>query len=150
MVIQFPQPSLDLVGCADHQAIADEIAERSITLVCDDINLLPLRSNHEKRVAVIVIKPIDLTPADISSYVTPGLGKALRQYHPNIDEFMFPYAPKPEEVTDLLERLGEYDMFVIGTLNAYASSGRADFSAGAWTSCRNGNRIKPGRMRENQ
>ena len=123
----YPQPNLDVVGCADHQAVADEIGERSITLVRDEGNLLPLQPTPGQRVAAIVTKPVNLTPADTSSYVTPGLGQALHQYHPRVDEFMLSYAPKTEEITDLLERLAEYDMFIIGTLNAYVSHGQAEF-----------------------
>jgi beta-N-acetylhexosaminidase len=122
-----PQPDLSVVGCADHQAVADEIAERSITLVRDDAGLLPLRLNPEQRMAAILPKPVDLTPADTSSYVTPQLGVALRQYHPHMDEFKLSYAPETDEIAALLERLREYDMLILGTLNAYASPNQAEF-----------------------
>jgi beta-N-acetylhexosaminidase len=126
-LVEHPQPGLSVVGCAAHQAVADEIAERSITLVRDDAKLLPLKLNSEQRIAAIVPKPIDLTPADTSSYVTPGLGRALRQYHSSVDEFVLSYAPESGEISDLLERLQEYDMLILGTLNAYASPGHAEF-----------------------
>ena len=123
----YPQPDLSVVGCAEHHAVADEIAKRSITLVRDDANLLPLKLNPEQRVAAINPKPIDLTPADTSSYITPELGAALRQYHPNVDEYLISYAPESDEIVTLLERLQAYDMLIIGTLNACASPGQADF-----------------------
>jgi beta-N-acetylhexosaminidase len=126
-LVEHPQPGLSVVGCAAHQAVADEIAERSITLVRDDAKLLPLKLNSEQRIAAIVPKPIDLTPADTSSYVTPGLGRALRQYHSSVDEFVLSYAPESGEISDLLERLQEYDMLILATLNAYASPGQAEF-----------------------
>ena len=122
-----PQPDLSVVGCAAHQAVADEIAERSITLVRDDATLLPLRLKSGQRMVAILPKPVDLTPADTSSYVTPQLGAALRQYHPNVDEFTLSYAPETDEIAALLERLREYDMLIIGTLNAYASPNQAEF-----------------------
>jgi len=121
------QPDLGVVGCAAHQAIAAEIAERSITLVRDLARLLPLRLTSKQRIAAIVPKPVDLTPADTSSYITPGLGAALRRYHPNVDEFMFSYAPQDNAVAALLERLREYDILILGTLNAYASPSQAEF-----------------------
>jgi len=126
-IADYPQPDLRVVGSAEHQAIADEIAERSMTLVRDDAILLPLKPTPEQRLAAIVPKPIDLTPADTSSYVTPNLGAALRQYHPNVDEYQISYAPESDEVTNLLERLREYDMLIIGTLNAYGSPNQAEF-----------------------
>ena len=124
---EYPQPDLSVVGCAEHQAVADEIAERSITLVRDDANLLPLKINPKHRIAAIVPKPVDLTPADTSSYVTPELGTAMRQYHHNVDEFILSYAPEADEIAKLLEHLQEYDMFIISTLNAYASPAQAKF-----------------------
>ncbi len=123
---EHPQPELSAVGCAEHQAIANEIAERSITLVRDDANLLPLRLKPEQRIAVIIPQPVDLTPADTSSYVTPQLGAALQQYHSYVDEFVISYAPEAKETTSLLERLQGYDLLIIGTLNAFASLGQAE------------------------
>jgi len=124
---EISQPDLNVVGCAEHQAVADEIAERSITLVRDHAGLLPLRLISDQRIAVIVPKPVDLTPADTSSYITPGLGAALRRYHPEVDEFMISYAPEADETAGLLEHLHDYDILILGTLNAYASLSQAEF-----------------------
>ncbi|MBI3174113.1 MAG: glycoside hydrolase family 3 C-terminal domain-containing protein [Chloroflexi bacterium] len=119
-----PVPDLSVVRCADHLRVADEIAEASITLVHDDAKLLPLNLSSEKRIAVIVPKPLDLTPADTSSYVTPQLAAAIRAYHPHVDEFIIPYALQPADITAVLERAREYDLIVIGTLNAYNQEGQ--------------------------
>lgn len=122
----FSQPDLSVVGCADHLAVADAIAEKSITLVRDQHRLLPLRLRPDQRVAVMQFKPADLTPADTSSYITPGLAAALRLYHPAVDEWIVPMNPDEREITDLLERLRPYDVLVIGTLNAFASEGQSE------------------------
>ncbi|NMC52943.1 MAG: glycoside hydrolase family 3 protein [Chloroflexi bacterium] len=122
----FPQPGLSVVGCADHLAVADAIAEKSITLVRDQHRLLPLRLQPEQRVAVVQFKPVDLTLADTSSYVTPGLAAALRSYHPAVDEWIVPMNPDEREITELLEQLRPYDVLVIGTLNAFASEGQSE------------------------
>jgi beta-N-acetylhexosaminidase len=121
------QPDLSVVGCATHQAVAAEIAERSITLVRDSSGLLPLRVKPDQHIAVVLPKPIDLTPADTSSYVTPKLAAALRCYHPNIDEFTLSYTPEPDESAGLFERLRDYNILILGTLNAYASPDQAEF-----------------------
>jgi len=122
-----PQPDLSVVGCAEHQAVAAEIAERSITLVRDGAGVLPLRLKPEGRIAAVVPRPIDLTPADTSSYVMPGLAAALWRYHPNVDEYIIPYAPEEEEIDGLLERLHGHDILILGTINAYASPNQAEF-----------------------
>ena len=78
---EYDQPPLDVVGCADHQALAAELAQRSITLVRDDDRLLPLRPAADTRIAVVQSKPADLTPADTSATVRPTLASALRRRH---------------------------------------------------------------------
>jgi beta-N-acetylhexosaminidase len=124
---KYSQPDLSMVGCAEHQAVAAEIAERSITLIRNEAGLLPLQMNPEGCIAAVVPKPIDLTPADTSSYVTPGLAAALREYHPNVDQFIISYRPTKQESVDMLERLRDYDILILGTLNAFASPGQSEF-----------------------
>ena len=63
------QPPIEVVGSAAHEALAREVAERSVTLVRDDAGLLPLRLSADARVVVVQPAPRDLTPADTSSYV---------------------------------------------------------------------------------
>ena len=121
-----PQPDLSVIGCVAHRAVADEVAERSITLVRDNLALLPLRLKPDQHIATIVPKPIDLTPADTSSYVVPGLAIAMRDHHSNIDEYLIPYAPGVQEIAGLIERLRNYDLIILCTLNAYASVEQAE------------------------
>lgn len=118
------QPDLSRVGCAEHQKIADEIAERSITLVRNHAGLLPISLASNQRIAVIVPKPQDLTPADTSSYVVPALAKSLCMYHANVDEFSIPYAPSDSDISDVLMQLKNYDLVILGTLNAYDQTGQ--------------------------
>jgi beta-N-acetylhexosaminidase len=119
-----PQPELSVVGCAEHQNVADEIAEQSITLVRDQANLLPIRLNPDQRIAVIIPQPQDLTPADTSSYVTPALAKSLYAYHSNVDEFIIPHAPAAADIATLLLKIVDYDLIILGTLNAYTQPGQ--------------------------
>jgi beta-N-acetylhexosaminidase len=121
------QLDLSVVGCAAHQVVAAEIAARSLTLVRDHAGLIPLQLTSEQHIAAVIPKPVDLTPADTSSYVTPGLRAALRRYHAHVDEYLISYAPETEEMVGLFERLREYDLLILGTLNAYASAGQAEF-----------------------
>ncbi len=118
------QPDLSVVGCVKHMAVADEIAERSITLVRDHAGLLPIHLESNQRIAAIIPRPQDLTPADTSSYVVPALANSLRAYHPNVDEFVIPYAPGHSDISNLLLQLKGYDLIVLGTLNAYNQSGQ--------------------------
>ena len=125
LAAQGPQPDLSVVGCAAHQAVATEIATRSITLVRDQAGLLPLRLQSDRRLAVILPRPLDLTPADTSSYVLPALAQAVHAYHSNVDEFLIPHAPQEQDIAALLSRVRSYDILVLGTLNAFAQPGQA-------------------------
>jgi beta-N-acetylhexosaminidase len=124
------QPSLDVVGCAEHRALALEVAARAVTLVRDTAGQLPLRLPEEARVAAVIPQPADLTPADTSSYVTPSLAHALRRYHSRVDEFVTPLNPADSDVAALREQLGRYQLVIIGTINAAAHPGQAALVAG--------------------
>jgi beta-N-acetylhexosaminidase len=112
------QPELDVVGCAEHQALALEVARKSMTRVRDTAGLLPLRLRPEARLAAILPQPQDLTPADTSSTVKPELAAALRQFHPNVDEFVVPLEPDDEQIAALRKQAQAYDLIVAGTFNA--------------------------------
>jgi beta-N-acetylhexosaminidase len=116
---------LDTVGCDEHLQVADEIARRSITLIRDQTGLLPLRLSPEKKIAVVFPTPMDLTPADTSSYVLPVLGKALRLQHTHVDEFLISQTPSSMDICNLVGQLWKYDLIVIGTINAYNQTQQA-------------------------
>jgi beta-N-acetylhexosaminidase len=107
--------------------VANEIAEHSITLVRDNKKLLPIRLEQEKRIAVIIPTPRDLTPADTSSYIRPKLAEFIREYHPQTDEINIQFAPAEAETASVLERVQAYDLIVVGTINAYAEEKQAEF-----------------------
>ena len=118
-------PELDVVGCAAHQAVATEIAGRSITLVRDQGGLLPLRLQSGQRMAVILPRPLDLTPADTSSYVSPALAQELRRYFSTVDEYLLPHAPQDQDIAALLGQVQKYSLLVLCTLNAYSQPDQA-------------------------
>jgi beta-N-acetylhexosaminidase len=120
-----PQPTLDVVACAEHQALAREVAGQALTLVRDDAHRLPLRLPTEARIAAIVPQPADLTPADTSSYIHPSLAAALRRHHASVDEFLIPLNPSDAEVGALAEQMTGYDLVIAGTINATVHPGQA-------------------------
>ena len=121
----FEDPELEVVGSSEHAAIARELAERSLTLVRDEARLLPLRLSPDARLLAIMPTPRDLTPADTSSYVRPGLAAALRARHPAVDEIVTGHPPTAAEVAGVLERAGRYDAILVGTISATPGSPQA-------------------------
>lgn len=121
-----PQPDMAVLGCAEHQALALETAARAITLVRDSAGRLPLRLAANQRVGVIVPRPIDLTPADTSSYLRVGLADALRRYHPAVGELELPFHPDASEIAGALAWAADYDLLVVGTIGAQPGAGQAE------------------------
>jgi beta-N-acetylhexosaminidase len=121
-----PQEPLAVIGCDEHIRLAQEVARKSVTLVRDTTRQLPLRVAPGERIAVAIPRPQDLTPADTSSYVKPVLADALRRYHPRVDEFSFALNPPPPEIQALLERLAQYEVVIVGTINATTHRGQAE------------------------
>ncbi len=126
LAVQPAPPSLNIVGCADHQALATEVAEQSITLVRDDAHLLPIKLSPDARIAVMMPRPIDLTPADTSSYVTPALAQAVRALHPNVDEFIVAQDPSEADIAAVRQAMSDYDLIIAGTLNAFNQPRQAE------------------------
>lgn len=116
---QHKQPPLEIVGCAEHHRIAQEIADRSITLVHDQAGLLPLNPRPDERIGIFLPSPLNLTPADTSASVTLSLARFLRQWHANTDELLFSFAPTENEIAALRQQARQYDYLIIGTLNAF-------------------------------
>jgi beta-N-acetylhexosaminidase len=126
---RFEQPPLDVVGCGEHRALAAELAERSMTLVRNDEGLLPLRPAAGTRIAVVQPMPADLTPADTSSTVTPGLASALRRRIPGVEEILLPVTPGDADLAGLGERLEAFDLVVVGTFAAHLQPAQAALAA---------------------
>jgi beta-N-acetylhexosaminidase len=128
-VRDFPQPELDVVGSAEHQALAGEVGARSVTLVRNDRGLLPVRLPAEASIVAVMPAPRDLTPADTSASVTPGLGAALRRHHTRVEEIVTGHPPTKSEISALRSHVIRHDLVVVGTLDAFRDPGQADLVA---------------------
>ena len=114
----FEQPGLEIVGCADHQGLAAELAARSVTLVRNNDGLLPLRLGADARVAVVQSPGARLTPADTSDTVPTALAAAVRRRAPHTDELLTSIDPTAAEVAAIRARVRDYDVVIIGTAAA--------------------------------
>jgi beta-N-acetylhexosaminidase len=112
-------PDIDVVGSADHLALAGELAARSITLVRDPGGLLPGPWSEVERVLAVMPRPTDLTPADTSSTVAPGLAAALRRYHGDVDEVVVEPEPDAAAIAAVRSRAEGADLAVVGTIDGH-------------------------------
>jgi beta-N-acetylhexosaminidase len=123
-------PVLSVVGCADHLALAREIAERSVTLIRDRDGLLPVHPRDFDRVVVTSPRPVDLTPADTSSYLQSGLAEALRAVGLPVEDLPMALDPTAAEVDALAGRVASArTLVVVGTVDAVVHTGQAGLVA---------------------
>jgi beta-N-acetylhexosaminidase len=112
------QPSLEIVGCSEHQRLAATLARRSITLVRDVQHRLPIRIGPDQQILAVMPKPTDLTPADTSSLVKPGLANAIRSRHPRTTEVVVDQEPTGAEIAAVLAAAEQHDLALVGTIDA--------------------------------
>ena len=110
-----PLPSLDVVGCAEHRQIAQEVAERAITVVRGG-GLLPLRPSPDDLVAVVTPETLNLTPADSSEGVNIHLADAIRRRHPRTQDYTLRHGNG--DVVALLNAVEVAQVVVVGTISA--------------------------------
>jgi beta-N-acetylhexosaminidase len=118
------EPDTSVIGCAAHRALADELARRSLTLVRDEGNLLPLRLDSAAEVFAVMPHPADLTPADTSSTVAPGLADAIRRHHPRVTAHVVTQDPDAAEIAETRAAATNADVIVIGTISASLQPGQ--------------------------
>ena len=114
-----PAPGLSVVGSATHQALAAELAARSITFVRDPDGRLPLLGGDAGPILAVMPRPADLTPADTSSTVAPGLAAALKRHYPDVDEIVVEQAPDPTSIAAVRDRATGAWAVVIGTIDGH-------------------------------
>ncbi|WP_322511684.1 glycoside hydrolase family 3 protein [Chloroflexus sp.] len=122
------RPDLSVVGCAAHGALADEVAQRAITLVRDRAGILPVRIPAMAHIAVVMPQPVNLTPADTSATERPALADAVRRYHTNVSEHIITIDPTSGEIADLLAAIAGADLIILGTINAQVHRGQAQLA----------------------
>ena len=118
-------PPLAVVGCTEHQQIAQTIADRSITAVRGG-DSLPLDLHEKQQIAVLTITPLDLTPADTSSGVRVALANAIRKRHDNVVALEMSYHASDAEVREIINAASEAELVVIGTINADQDASQAE------------------------
>jgi beta-N-acetylhexosaminidase len=85
-------------------------------MVRNDAGLLPLKDPG--RVLVVMPQPVDLTPADTSSFVEPGLGMAVRRQLSSVNDMVVSANPTSNEIERVVGRAREHDLVIAGTIDA--------------------------------
>lgn len=125
---QADQPDIDVVGCREHRLLEAEVARRALTLVRDPAQVLPLRVPGDATIVAIMPTPLDLTPADTSSTVPPGLGAALRALGRTVEELVIPADPDAADIAAARRLAARPDVaaVIVGTIDAVHHRGQAE------------------------
>jgi beta-N-acetylhexosaminidase len=117
-------PDFSLVGHQDHWAVAQKIADKSITIVRQAHGALPIAS--EKSVGIITVQPTNLTPADSSAFIKIKFADAIQKRRPDATAHTLPYQANDAALRDALGAMDGYDVVVVGTLNASQDDRQAE------------------------
>ena len=107
------QPPLDVIGSAEHHAIAQAIADASITRVR---GAQPLHLAEDAEIAVITVHPVNITPADTSLGERILLAEAIRARHARTTTLEIDY--QADQITGVIEAAANADVVIIGTICA--------------------------------
>lgn len=110
-------PPLSILGAIEHRAIAQEIADQSITLVRDS-GRLPLAPGLDEPIVVITPEPANLTPADTSASVEIALAGAIGKRRPNTLALQLPRGAGEAEIRRVLEASRDAGIIVVGAISA--------------------------------
>ena len=126
----FDVPPVTVVGSANHRALADEVARRSLTVLRDRAGLLASAPLRDRRLLVVEPAPVDLTPADTTSWLPPGgLAAAIRGRGAAVDGVVVADPIDERTIATLRDRAAAADAVVLGTVDAL---GRPSLVALAW------------------
>lgn len=114
LTIVEPDPSV--VANGEHARLAEELAARSVTLVRNDAQMLPLEASNQQQILVLEPEPSDVTPADTTSRYPPLMAAALGRFHPNVVELIYPQRPQRSDVAGAVSMAAESDLIIIGTV----------------------------------
>ncbi|MGI9666936.1 MAG: glycoside hydrolase family 3 protein [Acidimicrobiia bacterium] len=118
-VAGFPPIDIDQVGSARHAALADEAAQRSITLVRNDAGLVPLTTTSDSKLLVVETEMVNLTPADTSGYEEPRLAAEIAEVvDASVISVVVPHQPSSTDIAGVFEAVRDSDIVILGTAAA--------------------------------
>jgi beta-N-acetylhexosaminidase len=106
------------VSSAEHRAVADELAERSITLVRNDAGVLPLTVSPDSRILCVEPTPTNVTPADTTALYPASLADSVAAVHPDVVGIVYPHLPAGSDIHGIVSAASDVDVVIVGTVAA--------------------------------
>jgi beta-N-acetylhexosaminidase len=106
----------ELVGTPDHVAVADEIARRSITVLKNGSNLLPLRGTRTASVLSITFR------RNTDLLAGRYFNQAMRQTYPRMSTIDVDVAGEPVDYQRILQRARGQALVIVGSYSNYSGA----------------------------
>lgn len=110
----FPVPELSVVGAPEHAALADEVAQRSITEIAPGASPAPI----ERECVVIQPELVNLTPADTTIDSGASLAAELRKSGLSPTELVVAHAPTSADLDTAVDIATGRDVVLLVTAAA--------------------------------
>ena len=120
------QPEITAIGCADHLALAGEVARRSVTLVRNQAGVIPLSLSPGEKILAIWFKRLPRTPVSQEERAAGALRDVLGEHHGAVSAIGVDIDPTPEEIAACVKQARSSAAVVIGTLDAHLHRSQAE------------------------
>jgi beta-N-acetylhexosaminidase len=115
-----PTPAgLAAAGSAADRALSEEAYARAITVVRDDDELLPLRLDPGRRLAIVATETERVSQAVDLAYAPEDLADRVRRYHAQTVAVVLPRRPDAAGLALARGLVAESDLALLVTLNAH-------------------------------
>ncbi|MFT4416252.1 beta-N-acetylhexosaminidase [Fredinandcohnia humi] len=104
-----------VVGCKEHQELANEIYQQGITIVKNN-GILPLKPEEKKRVLVVYSENKYTMQVEDKRYSSMYLGRTVKELDPGAEIVELSNPATDEEIARVTEMAREYDAIIVGTL----------------------------------
>ncbi len=98
-----------LVARPEYQRAADEVAKRSITVIRNQNQIIPIKSERFRRITAISMAD------DRTGSTGSGFATALRRYHGDVRFWYHDQRSKPEDVDAIVNAASSADLIVVGS-----------------------------------
>lgn len=106
-----------VVGCREHEQLADEIYKQGITIVKNS-GILPLHPDGRQKVLVIYSENKYTMQVEDKRYSSMYLGQAILEINPKAQVLELSNPATDEDIDRAAAKVKEFDVVIIGTLTA--------------------------------
>ena len=114
-VAQVTQPPLDVLASPEHLALAARIAREAVTVVRDELHLLPFDPDG---LGVVICRPATMTQAEEANAPAPALAEAVCRLVPGAEVLVVDRDPSPAQVATARGLAVRCRSMVVGTFSA--------------------------------